>query len=294
MKKVLLFCAAAVALLLSASCNKGGDTKEVVLPAAKYAEQAKKLNLLNSDSNPGIKSIEFTESGRYIICHQVLEKAPLAVKAVANPTVKYFHGTYTVNNNVYTLSGEFASTVTVIGGQITIQTSEDTIVLNYEEAEKYPANEFYTTVARAWKVDKTDISVNFDGKSAVGVVKTGCDIPAILKELEQKANVDLKDEEFAGYVVSEINFTMSKTMEVAFTGKDPIAGPISFSENGAVSYELNGSNGVEILSGSATGTFNLNPGLGSNQIMLTLNTEITTKSGKTYNGNVSFILSPAE
>ena len=125
MKKVLLFFVAAAALVLSASCNKGGaaaalvlsascnkggDNKEVVLPAAKYAEQAKKLNLLNSDSNPGIKSIEFTESGRYIICHQVFEKEPLAVKAVANPTVKYFHGTYTVNNNVYTLSGEFAAT----------------------------------------------------------------------------------------------------------------------------------------------------------------------------------------
>lgn len=292
MKKVLLFCAAAAALLLSASCNKGGDNKEVVLPAAKYAEQAKKLNLLNSDSNPGIKSIEFTESGRYIICHQVFEKGPLAVKAVANPTFKYFHGTYTVNNNVYTLSGEFAATVTVIGGQITIQTSEDTIVLNYEEADKYPANDFYTTIARAWKVDKTDISVNFDGKSAVGVVKNGCDIPAILKELEEKANVDLKDEDFSGYVVSEINFTLSKTIEIAFTGKAPVAGSLALSENGTLSYELNGSNGVEVLSGKANGKFDLNPGLGANQIMLTLDTELTTKSGKTYTGKVSFILSP--
>ena len=280
MKKVLLFCAAAAALVLSASCNKGGDNKEVVLPAAKYAEQAKKLNLLNSDSNPGIKSIEFTESGRYIICMQVFETGPLAVKAVADPKIVYKHGTYTVNN------------ITVIGGQITIQTSEDTIVLNYEEADKYPANDFYTTIARAWKVEKTDISVNFDGKSAVGVVKNGCDIPAILKELEEKANVDLKDEDFAGYVVSEINFTMSKTIEIAFTGKDPVAGNISFSENGDVSYELSGSNGVEVLSGKASGKFDLNPGLGANQIMLTLDTELTTKSGKTYTGKVSFILSP--
>ena len=289
MKKVLLFCAAAAALVLSASCNKGGDNKEVVLPAAKYAEQAKKLNLLNSDSNPGIKSIEFTESGRYIICMQVFETGPLAVKAVADPKIVYKHGTYTVNNNVYTLSGSFAGTITV---QITIQTSEDTIVLNYEEADKYPANDFYTTIARAWKVEKTDISVNFDGKSAVGVVKNGCDIPAILKELEEKANVDLKDEDFAGYVVSEINFTMSKTIEIAFTGKDPVAGNISFSENGDVSYELTGSNGVEVLSGKASGKFDLNPGLGANQIMLTLDTELTTKSGKTYTGKVSFILSP--
>ncbi len=293
MKKVLLFCAAAAALVLSASCNKGGDTKEVVLPAAQFTAQAKKLELLDSDQNPGLKSIEFTESGRYILCHRDFVKSPSAVKTDADTKISYKHGTYTVNNNVYTLSGEFAATVTVIGGQITIQTSEDSIILNYEEAEKYPANDFYTTIARAWKVDKTDISVTFDGKSAVGVVKNGCDIPAILKELEEKANVDLKDEDFAGYVVSEINFTMSKTIEIAFTGKDPVAGSLALSENGTLSYELNGSNGVEVLSGKATGKFDLNPGLGANQIMLTLDTELTTKTGKTYTGKVSFILSPA-
>lgn len=289
MKKVLLFCAAAAALLLSASCNKGADNKEVVLPAAKYKAEAKKLNLLDSNQNPGYKSVEFTESGRYIICKQALLGGAAAVKA--ETPVTYLHGTYTVNNNVYTLSN--FGTITVIEGQITINLSDgDNIVLNYSEAEKYPENDFYTTISRAWNVDKTDISVNFDGKSAVGVVKNGCDIPAILKELEEKANVDLKDEDFAGYVVSEINFTMSKTIEIAFTGKAPVAGALALSENGSLSYELTGSNGVEVLSGKASGNFNLNPGLGANQIMLTLDTELTTKSGKTYTGKVSFILSP--
>lgn len=289
MKKVLLFCAAAAALLLSASCNKGADNKEVVLPAAQYTAQAKKLELLDSNQNPGYKSVEFTESGRYIICKQALLGGAAAVKA--ETPVTYLHGTYTVNNNVYTLSN--FGTITVIEGQITINLSDgDNIVLNYTEAEKYPANDFYTTIARTWKVDKTDISVNFDGKSAVGVVKNGCDIPAILKELEEKANVDLKDEDFTGYVVSEINFTMSKTIEIAFTGKAPVAGSLALSENGTLSYELNGSYGVEVLSGKASGNFNLNPGLGANQIMLTLDTELTTKSGKTYTGKVSFVLSP--
>lgn len=291
MKKVLLFCAAAAALMLSAACNKGGSESgsAVVLPAAKYTAEAKKLLLDESSaSNPGIVSIEFTESGRYIICYRT-------VLTKAEATVSFMHGTYTVNNNVYTLKGAAEGTVTVTGNQVTINLGEDNIVVTYNEADKYPANNFYTTIARAWNVDKTDISVNFDGKSSVGVVKTGCDIPAILKELESKADVDLKDEEFAGYVVSEINFTMSKTIEIAFTGSPvrmPVAGPITISENGSVSYELTGSNGVEVLSGSASGKFDLNPGLGSNQIMLTLNTELTTKSGKTYQGKVSFVLSP--
>jgi hypothetical protein len=289
MKKVLLFCAAAVALLLSASCNKGADNKEVVLPAAKYAANAQKLLLDESaTSNPGYVSIEFTESGRYIICRRAVLGGPLSVKG-ESPVV-FSHGTYTVNNNEYILSG--GGTITVAGNQITIQIGSDTIAVTYTKADQYPANDFYTTIARAWKVDKTDISVNFDGKSAVGVVKNGCDIPAILKELEEKANVDLKDEDFAGYVVSEINFTMSKTIEIAFTGKAPVAGALALSENGSLSYELTGSNGVEVLSGKANGKFDLNPGLGANQIMLTLDTELTTKSGKTYTGKVSFILSP--
>lgn len=299
MKRILFFCAAVAALVLSASCNKGGSGSgtasgsEVVIPAAKYSAEAKKLILPESDSsNPGIKSIEFTESGRYIICRQVFTGplGPLAVKA--ETPLQYIHGTYTVKDNVYNLNG--FGTVTVVPGQININTIEgDNINITYTEGDKYPSNQFFTTLARAWKVDKTDISVKFDGSSAVGVVKTGCDIPAILKELEQKANVDLKDEELTGYIVKEINFTLSKTMEVVFTGRDPIAGPISISENGDVAYELSGSSGVEVLSGKANGKFNLNPGLGSNQIMLSLDTEVTTKSGKTYKGTVSFILSPA-
>lgn len=283
MKKILLFCAAAAALVLSASCNKGGSSSSpVVLPAAKYTAEAKKLLLDESAaSNPGLVSIEFTESGRYIICQRLLK---------SDDKLNYTRGTYTVSNNVYNLSG--VGTATIAGNQVTLQLNGENIVVTYEEADKYPANEFYTTIARAWNVDKTDISVNFDGKSAVGVVKNGCDIPAILRELESKANVDLKDEDFAGYVVSEINFTMSKTMEVAFTGKPSVAGPISISENGSLSYTLSGSNGVEIFTGSATGNFNLNPELSANQILLTLNTELTTKSGKTYQGHVSFVLSP--
>ena len=284
MKKIVLFCVAAAALVLSASCNKGGSSSSVVLPAAKYTADAKKLLLdESSQSNPGIKSIEFTESGRYIVCRRV-------IKAVEE--VEFLHGTYTVSNNEYILNG--LGTVTVAGNQVTIQMGDDNIVVTYTEAEKYPENEFYTTIARAWKVDKTDISVTING-SNVGVVKNGCDIPAILKELEGKANVDLKDDKMAGYVVSEINFTLSKTMEVAFNGepsRSPVAGPISLSADGSFSYVLSGAANVDVLSGSATGTIDTNPGLVANQILLSVNAEVTSESGKTYNGRVSFILSP--
>ena len=294
MKKIILFLAAIITLMLLDSCNKTTQpAATVIIPAAEYTDQAKKLVIMESDQNPGIKSVEFTESGRYIVCQQVFpdETGPLAVKA-DNVQVQYIHGTYTVNNNIYTLDGY--GTITITGNQINIQTAEDTIVVNYTEAEKYPANDFYTTIARAWKVDKTDVSVRFDDGKAVGVVKDGCDIPSLLKELEEKANVNLRHEEFEGYVVSEINVTLSKTIAVVFTGRTPIAGPITLSEDGALSYTLDGSSGVAIFSGKADGQVNLSPGLGSNQIMLTLNTEVTSKSGKTYTGKVSLVLSPKE
>lgn len=283
MKKALLFCAAVAALVLSASCNKTGsdnktDNKAVVLPAAQYTESAKKL-LLNNSS---ILSIEFTESGRYIIRNQV---------AKADENVEFIRGTYTVNGSVYTLSNY--GTVTVSGNQVTIEkTDGEKVEASYTEAPTYPANDFYTTIARAWKVDKTDISVSFDGKSSVGVVKNGCDIPAILKELEQKANVDINDENMAGYVVKEVNFTMAKTIEIAFTGKPSVAGTISLSENGEFGYELSGANGLQVFTGKANGIINLNPGLGANQIMMTLDAEVSSNN-KTYNGKVNFILSPA-
>lgn len=290
MKKILLFCAAVAALVLSASCNKGASSSEVVIPAAKYSTDAKKLILLDSDSNPGIKSIEFTESGRYIVCRQIIDVPPMAVKA--NTPVEYIHGTYTVKDNVYNLNG--FGTVTVVPGQVTINTTDgDNIVVNCTEGDKYPSSQFYTTIARAWKVDKTDVSIVFEGSTAVGVVKNGCDIPALLKELEEKAGMDLNDEAAAGAIVKEINFTLSKTIEIVFTGRSTVAGPLSISESGDVSYELSGSVGVEVLSGKANGKFNLNPGLGANQIMLTLDAEVTSKSGKTYKGNVGFVLSPA-
>ena len=51
MKKILLFCVAAAALVLSASCNKGGSSSSVVLPAAKYTADAKKLRSLLKEIN---------------------------------------------------------------------------------------------------------------------------------------------------------------------------------------------------------------------------------------------------
>ena len=294
MKKLFFFFVAVAALVLSASCNKDGKNSPVVLPATQYFKNAQKFILNESSpSNPGIKSIEFTESGRYLIYQQ-----KGAVKAVAEPEYEYKRGTYTINDNgEYVLDNNYKfATVKVSGTQITINVGGQMYTPTVQEVvSKYPDNnEFYTTLARAWKVEQTDISVSFDGKTnVVYTFKGGCDIPAILKELEGKANVDLKDDKMAGYVVSEINFTMSKTIEVAFTQKPSVSGDITLSESGDFSYTLQGANDLEFFSGTAKGKIDTNPGLGANKILLSMDAEVSSQS-KTYKGKVELILSPAE
>lgn len=292
MKKLFFFFVAVAALVLSASCNKDGKNSPVVLPATQYVKNAQKFILNESSpSNPGIKSIEFTESGRYLIYQQ-----KGAVKAVAEPEYEYLRGTYTINSNGdYVLDNNFA-TVTVSGNQITFNAGGKNYPITINKvADKYPANEFFTTLARAWKVEQTDISVSFDGNTSVVVVfKGGCDIPAILEELDQKAsNVNINKDKMAGYVVKEINFTMSKTIEVAFTQKPSVSGDITLSESGDFSYTLQGANDLEFFSGTAKGKIDTNPGLGANKILLSMDAEVSSQS-KTYKGKVEFILSPAE
>ena len=213
MKKLFFFFVAVAALVLSASCNKDGKNSPVVLPATQYFKNAQKFILNESSpSNPGIKSIEFTESGRYLIYQQ-----KGAVKAVAEPEYEYLRGTYTINDNgEYVLDNNFA-TVKVSGTQITINVGGQMYTPTVQEVvSKYPANnEFYTTLARAWKVEQTDISVSFDGNTSVVVVfKGGCDIPAILEELDKKAsNVNINKDKMAGYVVKETG-----GVKIAFVG----------------------------------------------------------------------------
>ena len=134
MKKVLLFCAAAAALVLSASCNKGGDTKGVVLPAPKYAARPKSFCWMSSAS-PIPVSTPSSSPRAAVILFAVGVSGPSAVKG--ERSVEFFHGTYTVSN-IYTLSG-FAGTITVNGNQVTIQRPAARPLFYFTtEADKYP------------------------------------------------------------------------------------------------------------------------------------------------------------
>ena len=274
MKKFILLAASIAAVLMCVSCNKGGNGK-TVLPAPANAQYAKKMNLQNNTS--GIRSIELTESGRFIVAE------------VKDGKTTYMRGKYTVlkSTQEYLLNGY--GTVTIEDNNITVAPEKgDTITVTFTEAESFPENEFYTTIARAWKVDKTDLSVNLNG-TVVGVVKNGCDIPAIASELNSKG-LNINVAALEGFVVSEINYTMAKTIEIAFTGKQSFVGSFSLSETGTFGYTLEGNKGNDIISGSATGSIDNTKEEG--KIYVSFSCEVTSGSSS-YNGTVMFILSPA-
>lgn len=274
MKKFFLLAAGIAAILMGVSCNKGGNGK-TVLPAPPNAERAKKLNLENNAGK--IHSIELSESGRYIVTKE------------KDGDIAYLRGEYSIvkASEEYTLNGY--GTVVIDGNNVIVSPKGgETITVAFTEAAQFPENEFYTTLARAWKVDKTDLSVNMNG-TVVGVVKNGCDLPAIASELNSKG-LEINVAALEGFVVSEINFTMAKTIEIAFTGKQSFVGSFNLSESGAFAYTLEGLRGNEIISGSASG--NIDNTKEEGKIYVTFACEV--KSGNSnYSGSVMFILSPA-
>ena len=97
-KSIILLAISALMLPAFVSCSKDDSKNEtkVEFQAPKYQKAAKKLTFQSGD----IKSIEFTESGRYIM-EKVVTKAEETI---------FITGTFTVNGTTYTLSGEFNGT----------------------------------------------------------------------------------------------------------------------------------------------------------------------------------------
>jgi len=278
MKKFFLIAAAIIATaLVGVSCNKGGNSGETILPPPANAAVAKKMNLKGTPG--GIQYVELTESGRYIVAEEVDGK------------IVHRRGKYTTLKATETYILEGYGTISIDGNTKTITVDpkdSEPITVAYEEASTYPESDFYTTLARAWKVEKSDLAVNMDGKS-IGVVKNGCDLPAIAAELNSKG-LSINVDALAGYVVKELNFTKAKTIEIAFTGKDSFVGSFNLNENGKFDYKFEGSVGNQMISAQANG--NVDNTQESGKLYVTFNTKVSS-AGKEYTGTVMFILVPA-
>lgn len=162
MKKLLILTFALLAIATSTplltSCDKTTETpepgsKEITLPAPKYAEKAKKVLFKEPISTPEIstlkvKSIEFTETGRfYAICMDEMESRAAAVEHIIS-------GIFVSVNNLYTITADELN-----GGrpfEIKVDSDGNITIGSFtakgEIKEGTSATPFVTNICRTWKV----------------------------------------------------------------------------------------------------------------------------------------------
>ncbi|MBR4595863.1 MAG: hypothetical protein IKO31_04005 [Bacteroidales bacterium] len=227
MKEFFIYAAIAALVIPFVSCNNkidyGGNGPVAKIEKAKNTENAKKITIKEGTAkDKGLKEIEFTDGGRYIVTR---------LKTKADNDTEVLTGTYTLENLVYILQN-FGSVSFDGSGNVTIKlTGGETVTATYQEENKNPESDFINSIAHTWKIDKVDISVVADGKN-IGFVKDGCDLEQIGKEIINQAktlgvNVNVNVDKLKGYNVKSLSFTSSNTFIVEFTGADPFKANVS-------------------------------------------------------------------
>lgn len=277
MKKSLILLALS-ALMIPAfiACNKDDskDENAAKFEAPKFQKSAQKLTLKDGD----IKSIEFTESGRYIM-EKVVTKAEESV---------FFTGTFTVNGTTYTLSGDFKGTVEVsgTGTNVTVTVSEDgqAAVTVSAEAEE-PASD--DTVFRTWTIDNLRIKVTGGDLKDAGVSYTtsnGADLDEIAQYLKDNG-VNFNAEEYKGYNIKTITVSGCGGFIVEFTGAEAYVGSSNVSST-SFSYDFTvGTGGSNLINAKGNGSI----GYVKDICVLTLNGTIKGET-KQYNVVLEFRL----
>lgn len=277
MKKSLILLALS-ALMIPAfiACNKDDskDENAAKFEAPKFQKSAQKLTLKDGD----IKSIEFTESGRYIM-EKVVTKAEESV---------FFTGTFTVNGTTYTLSGDFKGTVEVsgTGANVSVTVSEDgqAAVTVSAEAEE-PASD--DTVFRTWTIDNLRIKVTGGDLKDAGVSYTtsnGADLDEIAKYLKDNG-VNFNAEEYKGYNIKTITVSGCGGFIVEFTGAEAYVGSSNVSST-SFSYDFTvGTGGSNLINAKGNGSI----GYVKDICVLTLNGTIKGET-KQYNVVLEFRL----
>lgn len=253
MKKIIVFAAIAAMVIPFVSCNNKidyGDGPQAKIEKAKYTEVAKKVTIKEgtASTTQGIKEIEFTDGGRYIITRNQGTKAE---------GDEILTGTYRIENLIYILEN-FGSVEFGSDGSLTIKLSNgDTVTGSYEEEDKLPDNDFTRDIAHTWKIDGVDLSVVADGKN-VGVSKPngGCNLEVIGQELLDQAknlgaNVSLDLSKFKGYNVVSLSFTSSNTFIVEFSGAEPFKANVSGITGYSFKYKLEVGSENDILNAEA-------------------------------------------
>ncbi len=299
---LLLAVLSVAALPFLFSCNRDdGDNREdnttIVMPEPASKDAALKI-VFSATELPvyedskfiyEIKSIEFTESGRYLLTRVPVEaKSELGVEET-------IVGTYTENKGNYTCEGFGTVTVSNPPASGTTNTTvevkpsgsenQDNQTTTTAKVSDTPSssNTDESNLNRSWTVASVLLNVSGNG---VNIKKgfTGCDLSEMAKYAAENGVSALRDKlgEFDGYKVKEIIFTGDKTVSITFTNSLAIKGTYSINtasktlnltlpEGGASSIPA-----ARFFHGSVSGTYSFDT---NTQMSFSLNTTIEGYAG---------------
>lgn len=250
MKKFIAWALAAL-LIVPVSCNKG---KEIHMdePSTKELAQVITFNTPAVLGAYGVKSIELSEAGRYIV---ILEAA---AKAVANSDEEVFYGTYTYTNGTFNLNG--FGHVTINGNQVTITTETaggSPVTASATIKPTTTSDTAHDNLCRTWKVGKTIIGLaggSFGQAGVEKVFKSGLNMNEIINWAEEYISLsDTDKQDLLKYSVQEVSITGSGSIAVAFSSASPFVGSYSLNlEN--ISFGFDADDIPFITSGKFTGT----------------------------------------
>ena len=273
MKKILFALVALLPLLVSCGKQDRGDNTFSEPRFVQVAGQLIPLNNINAltsltkaDAEPEIlQSIEFTESGLYVVGLQKGSK------------IEYTTGTYTVNGSVYSLAGfgtvELSGTTGSRMATIKyLNGTEETIPVIFQTATD--SNVAY----RDWTIDKTRVTINGFHAPASADFK-GCNFDEMKKFLNENGH---KGDYLPSGSLTSVSITGANSIIFAYSDKSADVAVYSFSGSNINFSWQSGNRLLEIENGK--GSIDYLDG----KCILKLDAAL---KGSTTSGTVTFVLS---
>ena len=273
MKKILFALVALLPLLVSCGKQDRGDNTFSEPRFVQVAGQLIPLNNINAltsltkaDAEPEIlQSIEFTESGLYVVGLQKGSK------------IEYTTGTYTVNGSVYSLAGfgtvELSGTTGSRMATIKyLNGTEETIPVIFQTATD--SNVAY----RGWTIDKTRVTINGFHAPASADFK-GCNFDEMKKFLNENGH---KGDYLPSGSLTSVSITGANSIIFAYSDKSADVAVYSFSGSNINFSWQSGSRLLEVENGK--GSIDYLDG----KCILKLEAAL---KGSTTSGTVTFVLS---
>ena len=277
MKKILFALVALLPLLVSCGKDSKGDNK---FEDPHFIQYAGKLvpntyvpavsSLTKANGLIGIlKSIEFTESGLYV------------VGSLIDGKVQFTTGTYTVNGNTYNLNNFGTVEITVTGGSMAsviihyLSGLTETLLADFHRATG-------TNVAyRGWTIDKTRVTINgFHTPATADFV--GCNFDEMAKFLNDNGH---KGSLLPSGSLKSVSITGAGSIIFGYSDSTADIGICKVNGNSVNFSWESGSRLLEVEDGKATIDYM------DGKCILTIEAAL---KGSTTSGVVTFVLSPMD